>query len=371
MEHEALLIGSLQAVDELLVFAGAERGDDQSLRLAAREQGRAMGARQDADLRQNGTHRRQIAPVDAALVVENVPAHDLGLGVVEGFADLLLGEFRLAALGQERREHLRLDGVDGGVALLLLGDRIGGAQIGFADFQHRLFDRRFVDRRELARLLGGAFGQTDDRVDHRLEGLVAGHDGAEHDLFGKLFGLRFDHQHRFAGAGDDEVEFGILQFVDGRIDLDFALDIADARRADRPHERDARQRQSGGRGDQRENVGIGLEVMAEHGDDDLRLAAEPVREQRTDRAIDQAGGQRLLVGKAPFALQKAAGDAPRRKGLFLIMDGQGEKIDARVWPLWRRPPSPAPSSRPSSRTPRHRPGGRCGRSPIRGRGRTN
>ncbi len=177
----------------------------------------------------------------------------------------------------------------GGVTLLFLGDHPPGfAQVGFADLQHRLFNRRFVDVDEVARLFGGPFGQTDDRVDHRLERLMARHDGLEHDLFGKLLGLGFDHQHRFAGAGDDEVEFGILQFVDGRIDLDFALDIADARRADRAHERDARQGQGGGRGDQRENVGIGLEVMAEHRDDDLRLAAEAVREQRTDRAIDQA-----------------------------------------------------------------------------------
>ena len=66
--------------------------------------------------------------------------------------------------------------------------------------------------------------------------------------------------------------------------------------------------------------------MAEHGDDDLRVAAEIIGEQRTDRAVDQAGGQRLLVGEAPFALQEAAGNAAGREGLFLIMNCERKEI---------------------------------------------
>ena len=48
VQQEALLVGAFQAVDVLLVLAGAERGDDQRLRLAAGEQRRAVGARQEA-----------------------------------------------------------------------------------------------------------------------------------------------------------------------------------------------------------------------------------------------------------------------------------------------------------------------------------
>ena len=89
MEQEALLVRPLERVDVLLVLAGAERRDHQRLRLAAGEQRRAVGARQHADLGEDRAHRRQVAAVDAALVVEDVPAHDLGLGVVEGLGDLL------------------------------------------------------------------------------------------------------------------------------------------------------------------------------------------------------------------------------------------------------------------------------------------
>ena len=93
VEQEPLLVGPVQRIDILLVLARAERRDDQRLRFAAGEQRRAVGAGQHADLRQDRAHGGQIAPVDAALVVENVPAHDLGLGVVERLRDLVGGNF--------------------------------------------------------------------------------------------------------------------------------------------------------------------------------------------------------------------------------------------------------------------------------------
>ena len=84
-------------------------------------------------------------------------------------ADLLLVEARLGAFREERGHHLRLHRVDGGVALLLDGDLVGGAEVGLGDAEHRLLDLRDVGRLEVARLLGGALGELDDRVDHRLE----------------------------------------------------------------------------------------------------------------------------------------------------------------------------------------------------------
>ena len=162
---------------------------------------------------------------------------------------------------------------------------------------------------QLARLLGGLLGELDDRLDHRLEMPVAEHHGAEHHVFGQFLGFGFDHQHGVAGAGDDEVELALGHLVDQRVEHIFAVDEADARGADRAHEGRARQRQRGGRGDQRENVGIVLHVVRERGDDHLGLVAPAVGEQRTDRAVDQAGDQRLLFGRTAFALEIAAGNA--------------------------------------------------------------
>jgi hypothetical protein len=90
---------------------------------------------------------------------------------------------------------------------------------------------------------------------------VAEHDGAEHDVFGQLLGFRFHHQHGVAGAGDDEVELGLLHLVDVRVEHIFAVDVADAGAADRAHEGHAGEGQRGRRGDDRQNVRIVLQVM--------------------------------------------------------------------------------------------------------------
>ena len=45
-----------------------------------------------------------------------------------------------------------------------------------------------------------------------------------------------------ASARDDEIEDGVFHFLDGRIDLQRAIDMADAGGADRAHERHAGQR---------------------------------------------------------------------------------------------------------------------------------
>ena len=126
---------------------------------------------------------------------------------------------------------------------------------------------------------------------------MAEHHGAEHDVFGELLGFRLDHQHGVLGAGDDEIELALGHLVDLRVEHILVVDEADAGGADRSHERRARQRERRGSRDHPQNVGIVLEVVRQHGHDDLRVAAPAVGEQRTDRPVDQAGNQRFLFGR--------------------------------------------------------------------------
>ena len=154
------------------------------------------------------------------------------------------------------------------------------------------------------------------------------HHGAEHDVFVEFLGFRLHHQHGVGGAGDDEIELGFDHFVERRVEHIFVVDEADARGADRALEGRARQRQRRGGGHHRQNVGIVLHVMRQHGDDDLGLVAPAIDEQRADRPIDQAGDQRLLLGGPAFALEIAAGNAARGIGLFDVVDGQRQEVDA-------------------------------------------
>src|SRR5690606_20964278 len=93
VQHERLLVGAGQGVDHLFVFAGAERGNNDSLRFTAGKQGRTVGARQKADFRYNRTNGLEIAAIDAAAGVENVPANDLGLQMLENGRELFRRHF--------------------------------------------------------------------------------------------------------------------------------------------------------------------------------------------------------------------------------------------------------------------------------------
>ena len=181
---------------------------------------------------------------------------------------------------------------------------------------------------DFARLLGGLLGELDDRVDDRLEVAVTEHHGAEHDVFVQLLGFRFHHQHGVGGAGDDEVELGVDHLVERRVEDELVIGEADARCADRALEGRAGQGQRGRRGHQRDDIRIVLHVVRQHGDDHLGLVAPAVDEQRTDRTVDQAGDQRLLLGRTALALEIAAGNAAGCVGLLLVVDGQRQEVDA-------------------------------------------
>ena len=312
----------------LLVFAGAERRHHQRLRFAAGEQRRAVRARQYADFRHDLTHGLEVAAVDALAGVENIPAHDLGLQLLEHAGDALLVVSRLRAFREVMRHHLGLGGGDRLLPQHLLRDRIGRAQVLFDQAEDFLLQLGIVRHDQLARLLRRLFGELDDGVDHRLEMPVPEHHGAEHDFLGQLLGFRFHHQHRVGGAGHDQIELALDHLVELRVEHVFVVDEADAGAADRAHERRAGQRERGRGRDHGDDVGIVFQIVRQYGDDDLRVAAPAVGEQRTDRAVDQARGQRVLLGRTAFALEIAAGNAAGRVIFFGVVDGERQEVDA-------------------------------------------
>ncbi len=164
---------------------------------------------------------------------------------------------------------------------------------------------------------------------------MAEHDSAEHQLFAQFLGFRFDHQHRIAGTSDHEVELGFLHLVDVRVKHILAVDVADAGTTNRTHERNARECQRCGSGNDRQDVRIVLEIVLHNGDDDLGVVLVAVGEERTDRAIDQAGNQRFLFARTTFTLEVATRDLAGGVGLFLVVDGQRKEIETGLGLLGR------------------------------------
>ena len=76
------------------------------------------------------------------------------------------------------------------------------------------------------------------------------------------------------------------------------------------------------------DIGIVFRVGGQDQGDDLGLAPEAFGEHRTDRPVNLAAGESLALAHAPFALDKAAGNASAGVGVLAVVDGERKKVDA-------------------------------------------
>ncbi len=324
MEHEAVFELAGQRVDALRVAFGAQRGDHQRLRLAAREQRGAVRAGQNGVADLDGAHGARVAAVDAGLAGQDLAAHDLGFDVEQEGLDLHRVE--IGAFGLERLQHGSGRLAQGLRAGLLAADLVGGAQLLLGQLRD-LGDEGLVlgGGLPVPHGLAGVAHQFMDGVDGDAALLVAEHHGAQHDVFGQLLRLGLDHQHGGFGAGDDQVHLRVLAGGLARVQHVFAVDVAHARGADRAVERNAGHRQGRAHGDHGRDVGIDLGVQRHGVDDHVDFVVEAFGEQRADRAVDQAAGQRLEFAGLGFALEEAAGDLAGGIRLLDVVHRQGKK----------------------------------------------
>ena len=330
VEHEAFMRFFAEAVDDLFVLLRAERRRDEGLGFAAREEGGTVGARKNALADFDRTDRARVAAVDAGFAVEDLGAHELGFEFEEDAVDFVhVRGFRAGGFGVGREL-----GFDGGVdfaelfhAGLLGADRIGGLEAFVGEFDDA-GDEGFVLRSRGPVPSGLArFGdEFVDGLDDDLQGLVTRHDGVEHRGFRKDVGFGFDHEHGAFRTGDDEVEAGVLELFGGRVDHEGVVDVAHAAGADRAAEGNAREREGGGGADHRGNVRIDHRIGREDVNDDLHFIEEAVREERADRAVDEARRERFLFGGTAFALEEAPGDLAGGVGLFDVVDREREEV---------------------------------------------
>ena len=58
----------------------------------------------------------------------------------------------------------------------------------------------------------------------------------------------------------------------------------------------------------------------------VHFVVETFWEQRANRAVDQAAGQRFVLRRLGFALEKTAGDFASGIGFFNVIHREGEEI---------------------------------------------
>ena len=148
-------------------------------------------------------------------------------------------------------------------------------------------------------------------------------------VFGHLAGEAFDHQHRVARAGDDQVELAGLQLVLRRERDELAVDQAQPHRAERALERQRRNAQRRGGAVHRQHVAVGLPIAGQHEALDLHFVVEAFGNSgRIGRSMSR-DGERFLGRRPAFALEEAAGELAGRGVPLAVVAGEREEIDAR------------------------------------------
>ena len=288
-----------------------------------------MRARQNAATNGNRPHGTGIAAVNARLAIEDLAADDIGFQIEDQVADvnrvgrIVTDAQRIGHFPRHLATLLRSG--------LLAGNAISIAQLGFGQFIH-LGNQRLVLGWSLPGPFGlaGDFDQFVDRLDRDLHLIMAEDHGAQHHFLRQFLGLGFDHQHGARRTGDNQVELALSQLAHARTQHILAADVADAGGTDRAIERNAGNCQCCRSTNQCRNIRIDLRVARQDVDDHLDFVVEAVREQRPNRPVNQARGQRLLLGGTAFALEEAARNAAGSVDLLNVIDGQRKKILTRL-----------------------------------------
>ena len=310
VQHEGFAVLGHDPVDPLGIGAGAEDGGHEGLGLASLEDGRAVGPGEERDL---AGDRAEVAGTSAvgAVAVEDQGPDDQLLDRVEGRLDLQGGD-EAGAVGRcEFADDALENLLDLLVPLLLAVDRLGVADLA-AETVVEVGLQRVV--RDFDLLVGGEAEGVEEFVLEGQDFLVEAvglHDRVVHLGLGKLLPEPFDHDDGLVGGGDDQVEVAVLHLGGGREGDVLVVDPAEPDGADGSHEGDLGEDQGGGGADDREDVGIILAVGGDRPGLDLDLVAEPLGEEGPDGPVDEAGGEDLLGGRPPLALDESAGEPAR------------------------------------------------------------
>ena len=262
----------------------------------------------------------------------------------------------------EGGDRLLLELIEGGLARGLVRVARGAADSRCDVLVHGRGDvRRDLLRRIAHRRLADRIVQAALEL-HELADLVVRHaQRLEHRLLGDLMRSRLDHDDGVPCAGDDQVERGLVDLREGRVEHQLAVEHADADTCDRPAMRDAADLQRARRAGDREGRRVLLLVAAQHRRDDLHVVAEVLGEERPHRAVDHPARDRRGFTRPALTTRERSGDAPDGVELLLVVAGEREEVDALPRRLRCDRGDEQCGVAAAAASPRHSPARRCTR----------
>ena len=346
--HVTLGLRTGQCVDLLFHLEHVQGGDAQNLGFATLEQCGTVHARNDVHFSGQGADVTQATAIDAVILGQDAATHDLALQLLERIADLLflLGIVHVGEFTGERGLDALLDLMDAILARQLLGNGEGFVEIGVGDLIDTVVQIFGVLREELEFL---GFLRSDllefglslaDHLDERLGGFETTGDDflvrlglafVVDEVPCVLAGTGFDHGDGDVvvldnAAGDHDFEHGAFALAPAREGDPLAVDQGQTHAGDRAFERQAGDHGGGGGGVQCDDVVCVIRVDGEHGFDDLHFVAQGVREQRTQRTVDDAAGQDGFGARTAFAAEERARDLAGCVHLLFHVHGQREEV---------------------------------------------
>ena len=164
---------------------------------------------------------------------------------------------------------------------------------------------------------------------HNLLDLTMGKlDRGEDHLFGLLLRARLDHHDAVFVAHHHDVYRGRSALRIGRVHHKLAIHAAYTHRTNRGAKWNVGESYRRGCGVDADHIRVILFVSREDQRDQLRLIAESVGEQRTDRAVDLPRRQNLFFAGPALALDEASGNAPACVRVLAIIHCQRKEVDA-------------------------------------------
>ena len=151
-------------------------------------------------------------------------------------------------------------------------------------------------------------------------------DSGQHIRFRALVGFPFDHDDVFLRGRDDEVEVGGRQYRFIGIDAVLPVYPGHAYFGDGALEGDIGYRERGRCCQGGKRIGQHVFFCRDQIENNLGIVHIPVREQRPDGAVHEAGDQHLIIGELGLAAEKVAGNPPRCSKFFLIVHGEREEV---------------------------------------------
>ena len=327
MQHELLGIDASRVGIEVLgIIGGTQRGDGHGLGFAAREDGRTVRARQNANVAGDFANIAESPAILTLSIVEDEGTNLRLLDAVKHLAHDLVRDLFLTILLDELGFDLILDGRTGLLAHELLGNEervtnAGGKRLRV--FQNLVLDG---ERGDFALRLTGFFDQFDLGGDQRLDGFLSELQGLVEFFVRNFVGGSFKHHNIVLVANVDKIEVTAFHLFMRGIGDKLATDTTDANTTKRSGPRDVTDGQRGGGTQDAHHIRFIFTVGAEEERLHLHFVEPAFRKQRTDRTIRKAHGENFLLGRTTFTLEITTGETTGGRSLFAVIDGEWEEV---------------------------------------------